>query len=105
MRPVTLTQVGVGQSVPCPLDWRQDPFQVTLQVTITGTVTASVEVTNDDVYAPGYNPATGTWVPVTGLSGINATAQATLISPVIAARINQTVGTGTTVLKIVTAGL
>lgn len=105
MRPITLAITGTGQSVPIPLDGYITPFQVTLQTLVGGTVSYSIEVTNDNVFAAGYNPATGNWSAVTGLSTLTAAGQATLISPVAAVRINQASGSGTTTLIVRQAGI
>lgn len=108
MRPITLTTSdasGGEQSTPvCPLDWRITPFQITLQANVTGVATFTVEYTSDDVYAVGYNPATGLWFPVTDMSAASADASATLISPVTAIRMRQTAGAGSVQLRVVQAG-
>lgn len=106
MRPVTLTQVGPGVSPVCPPDIYITPFEVTLQTQVTGTVAYSVEYTNDDIWSPTFNPATAQWTAVTAMPvGSTTSLQATLISPVRGIRINQASGAGTTVLKIVQAGI
>ena len=109
MRPVTLTSSdasgGAITGAPCPLDIYISPFQVTLQANVTGTANFNVEYTNDDVFAAGYNPATGMWTPVTGMNGATADAVATLISPVTAIRLVQNSGNGSVALRVTQAGV
>lgn len=108
MRPVTLTTgdaSGGEQITPvCPLDIRISPFQVTLQANVTGVATFTTEYTNDDVWAVGYNPATGLWFSVTDMIAATADVDATLISPVTAVRMRQTAGAGSVQLRVVQAG-
>lgn len=103
----SLAQVGAGVSAPIPLDWRVKPFAVTLDVIVSGTVASTIEFTNDDVQAAGYTPAGGNWTPVSaGMTGLTAAQQAALgPNPVIAVRINQASGTGTTTLRVIQAGI
>jgi hypothetical protein len=49
-------------------------------------LTYSVQQTGDNITAPGYNPATGNWQPITGLSALTATANGTLGACVTALR-------------------
>ena len=45
MRPVVLSVTGVGNSVPDPLDHFLTPFNVSLAVVVTGTITYTVQYT------------------------------------------------------------
>jgi len=95
MRPITYSILnGPATGVPIPLDLYLNPFNVSLQVTITGAPTYTVEFTNDDVYSPTYNPASGNWTALAGMTAATANANATLISPATAVRIRQTAGVG-----------
>lgn len=105
MRPVTLTLTGPGVSAVCPPDIYLNPFNLTLQTLVTGTVSYSVEYTKDDVFSPTFNPATANWIAVTAIPAASTTSkEATLISPVRGIRINNASGTGTIVLQIVQSG-
>lgn len=108
MRPILTTVTDVNVSGPVPLDLYLKPFQVTIQCIITGGPTYSVQYTNDDIWATGYNPATGNWFTLSGLSGAVASAVDTLISPVTAIRLNVTaVGapTDSVAMRVTQAGV
>lgn len=95
MRPQTVTQTGVGASQVIPVDYAQKPFNLSLHVQPAGN-TVDVQYTPDNVLA-GETP---TWYNVTGMAGVTVNTAGNIAFPVMAIRINQTVGAGTTVLKI-----
>lgn len=103
MRPVTISQTGVGQSVVVPLDVRLDPFSVFLDALLSGgTATYNIEYTNDDVWS-GVAPTN--WTPVASMSALSASGVGSLAAPVRGVRINVTAAAGGTVtLRIVQAG-
>ena len=90
MRPITRTQTNVGDDIPVPLDLYLTPFNVTIQCVISGGPTYTVQYTNDDVYAANYNPATGNWFDLAGITGAVVNAVDSLISPVTAIRLRVT---------------
>jgi hypothetical protein len=103
MRPVNITQTGVGNSVPVPLDLYQRPFEVTLAVEVTGTVTYSVVWTTDDVWnvpagSLNWNPA------ASNLTAATTSQVGSLISPVTAVQLQVTAGTGTAFMRVIQAG-
>lgn len=98
MRPQTVSVTGVGQSTVVPLDYRQKPFNLSLHVEPAGN-TVTVEYTPDHVIAG----ATAVWYPVTGMTGVTVNTAGNIAFPVMAVRINQTLGAGTSVLKILQA--
>lgn len=108
MRPIELTTEDASEdpvsSPVCPLDLRLTPFQVTVDCVVTGTVDYDVQYTNDDIWAEGYDPATGNWIPMTDLDGEVADAVGTLISPVRAIRLLQNSGDGSVTARVVQAG-
>ena len=59
-------------------------------------LTYTVEVTGDDLDAAGYSPATGNWVPFTGLVNLTASSASTLGAAVTAIRLNVTAYTSGT---------
>jgi len=111
MRPITQTlsdASGGAKATPViPLDIYPTPFNVSLQANVTGAATFTVEFTNDDVFAVGYDPNAGTslWTPITGMTAASADANATLISPVTAVRMRLTAGAGSVVLRITQSGI
>lgn len=109
MRPVTLTTsdasgAAVASSV-CPLNLYSSPFQVTLMADVTGTVDYDLQYTQDDVYATGYDPASGNWTSIPDVTGATADAEATLISPITAVRILQNSGSGSVSCRVIQAGI
>lgn len=108
MRPLTITQTGVGDTGAIPLDIYRNPFNVTIQcVPSGGAAVYTVQYTLDDVYAPGYNPAAGNWFTLAGLSALSASAIDSLISPVTAIRLRVTAAPGgeNVQMRVVQAGL
>jgi hypothetical protein len=109
MRPITKTVVGVADSAVIPVDIYLNPFSVSLQTKITGTPTYTVEWTQDDIWAVGYDPNAGSseWNAVAGMENAVADATATFDEPLRAFRIRQTaVGdpADQTILRIVQGG-
>lgn len=104
MRPITISQTGVGNSVPIPVDIYLTPFNVTLAVEVTGTVTYSVVWTTDDVWnTPAANL---TWnAAAANLTAATTSQVGSLISPVTAVQLQVTAGTGTASLRVVQAGV
>lgn len=80
-----------------------------LQLIVTGTNTSTVQVTDDDVFAPGYVAASGNWfpIPVAALVGASASQNATLAAAVYTAvRLNMTAFTsGGAVLNIIMSSM
>ena len=100
MRPRIISQTGVGTSVPFPVDWRQQNFQVSLICEAVGTVTYTIEHTLDNII-DGKLTTTPVWVPKSDLTGKTATAEGSYLSPITAFRINVTAGTGTVNVRFV----
>lgn len=90
MRPITILQTNVGDSVAVPLDLYLNPFNATIQCVITGGPTYTVQYTNDNVYAVGYVAAAGNWFNLAGITAAVANAVDSLISPVTAIRLRVT---------------
>lgn len=109
MRPVrySLSDASVDEQVgaPVPLDLYLTPFQVSLQVLVTGTATYTVEYTESDVYAEGYDPDTDTWTPMANMEDVIDNQQDTLISPVTAVRARQTAGNGSIDFTVIQGGV
>ncbi len=92
---------GVGAGIPVPLDLYLDPFSVTLDVNITGTLNVDAQFTNDDIYS-GVGPFN--WAVHSGLDGISADDVDTLIAPVTAVRLLTNSGTGSAIFRVIQAG-
>jgi hypothetical protein len=97
MRPITLTQTGVGTTKPEVMNWRGSPggFQIGFGCVVTGTVTYTVEHCFDNLLA-GETP---TWFPHTTVAAQTANKDGNYAFPIFALRINVTSGTGTVVGK------
>lgn len=89
MRPVQSQVVSaVGVSAPVVMDPRGWANSMGIELIITGTCTAKVQHTLDDVFDPAFNPATANWFD-TGITG--STSQVgSLGYPVSALRVNMT---------------
>jgi hypothetical protein len=103
MRPITVSVTGVGSSQPIPIDQYQSPANIALGVVVQGTITFQVQHTYDDVFAPSYNPASGTWFNHPTLTG-SANADSNYAFPPRAVRLTNTAGTGVSTLTLVQAG-
>lgn len=108
MRPITRTQVNVGDDVAIPLDQYLTPFNVTIQCVISGSPTYTVQYTLDDVFSPTFDPATANWFDLAGITGAVANAVDSLISPVMGIRLrvtNVVAPTDSVQMRVVQAGV
>jgi hypothetical protein len=104
MRPTVVSVTGTGVSVPIPVDIYANPTAVGLGVTVTGTVNYTVQYTFDDVFADGYDPATGNWVDHPSLTAQTVTKDSNLAYPARALRIKANSGAGSSRLTVIQAG-
>ena len=108
MRPVTYAlsdaSLAVKTSGVYPPDNYVSPFNVAISVVVTGSATYTVQYTFDDVFAAGYNPATGNWTDHPTLTGQNATKDSNIAYPVTGVRIKQTAGSGSVLCTFIQAG-
>ena len=105
MRPVTVSQTGVGSSTVVVPDYMLNPFNIGVAVKVTGTVTYTVEHTFDDVFAPTFSPASATWFAHTTLASLSANAVGNYAFAVRAIRVTVTAGSGTASLTLVQSGV
>jgi len=107
MRPVTISVTGVAASVPVPVDQYQNPTDIGIEVIPGAGATVTVQYTLDDVFAVGYNPATGNWFSVSAaaLVGAVAAVAAKITDKATAFRMNQTVGATTSTMRLVQSGV
>lgn len=104
MRPVVFSVTGVGASNVYPADHYVSPFNVALNVLVTGTITYTVQYTFDDVFASNYVAASGNWVNHPSLTTQTATKDSNIAYPVRGIRLTTSVGSGTAALTIIQAG-
>lgn len=99
MRPIEVSQTGVGTSAAIPLDIHGRP-EVSLQVNATGTVTWKVEQTLND---PAGSPV---WFdhPDANMVAQTVSRQGNYAYIPRAVRLNVTAGTGTAQLTVIQAG-
>jgi hypothetical protein len=104
MNPVVVTVTGVGVSRVITPDFYCVPFAIGIGCVITGTATYGVEHTFDDTLAIGFNPATATWFPNSGIpAGTVVNKDGNYAFPVRGIRLNVTVSTGSVTMTIVQA--
>lgn len=104
MRPVTYSITGVNNSPVWPADHYVSPFNVGLNVVVTGTITYTVQYTFDDVFAPGFSAASANWTNHPSLTTQSATKDSNIAYPVRGIRLTTSAGTGTATLTIIQAG-
>ena len=97
MRPVVITQTGVGTTVPVTLNYRQSNFKVSIAAVVSGTATYSIQHTFDDpadfATAAAYN-LDADWFDHEFMEDLTATADGNYAFPVRATRLEVTVSTG-----------
>lgn len=97
MRPVSVTVNSATASQTIPLDYISGA--TSFAVNMTGTLTYSVQVTNDNVFDPTVTPQ---WSDYTGMSGKTASSNTAFSGAYRAARLNVTAYTsGSATLTVV----
>jgi len=91
MNPVTYTVTGTASGRAVNMDYRQNPFCVSVGAVVNGVATYSVQHTFDDIYAG----APTTWMQNSNLNGTTVTGATNYAFPVTAIRGNVTAATGT----------
>lgn len=104
MRPVIYSITGVNASNVYAPDNYISPFNISLGVTVTGTVTYSVQYTFDSVFASDFDSATANWVDHPSLTAKSTSLDSNIAYPVQGIRLNVTAGSGTTRLTLIQAG-
>ena len=108
MRPIRVTVGSATSSAPIPLDTYRGPFNVGIGVVLSSgaDLTYTVEHTFDNVFAPGFDPATATWFPTTGLSARTASMDGNYAFPVVATRLRVSAWvSGTATMTVIQAGV
>ena len=101
MRPIYFGPLVSGDTRIIPMDQRvPPPFQTMIQVTVTGTVTYGVEVTNNNLFDPSVTPAWRNSDTAALNPGATATQRGLQTTPVTGIRITVTAGTGSIVSMV-----
>ena len=101
MRIKTLTTTdasgGATFSSILPVNWRQAPFNIGVQVDITGVASVTVQLTMSNILG-GETPV---WFSHATLAALAADTQGSITTPVTAIRITQASGAGSSITTIV----
>ena len=104
MRPTKDVVSSQAAGTKLPVDWRENDFKVSLAVVLSGgaVLTYSAQFTLDDIQDDTVTP---TWFDVTDLTALSANGTASVISPVMAVRLNVTAYTsGNATLTVIQSG-
>jgi hypothetical protein len=97
-----VTQKEVGYSQVLPLDLKRYSRGVGILITINGNLTASVQVTGDNVQKQGYSAGSGNWNNYEELTNLTASYNYCMQVPVTAVRLNVTAfGNGSVTMSVV----
>lgn len=92
MRPVTVTQTGVGMSDQIRVDYRQPNFKIGMGFVVSGTVTYTIQHSfNGTDWFDNSDPA---------LVGATTNQDTNYAFPIFANRINVTAGTGSVTMTL-----
>lgn len=109
MQPITRrtsdASAGAVTSSPVVLDYWVSPFNISLSVTVTGTVNYTVQYTFDVIDPNTWVPSSGNWVNHPNLSSKTATLDSNLAYPATAVRIIQNSGSGSCLFTVIQAGV
>lgn len=97
--PVTVT--GTGTSDPVKIDQNVAVFDVTAGLHITGTATATLQYTLQDVFQSTFSNDNGRWYDSGDLAGVSASDSTQFRIPVSAIRVVVSSGAGTVVLEVI----
>lgn len=101
MRPIVQTLTN-GQNLQVPLDMYLKPFQVSVDVVVTGTVTYVVHGSNDD---PFSGSAPTNFIAPDPIASGSVSAQASITVPVRQLYVQVTAGTGSIALRVSQSGM
>lgn len=102
MKQQIVSQTGVGSSTTIPMNLDSTPFNVGFGVTVTGTVTYTVQHSFDPVW---QTDGVTTWYNHPTIASLSANADGNYAFPVSAIKIVVTAGTGTVQLTVIQAGI
>jgi hypothetical protein len=108
MRPITyaLSDASGGSKTSAVYvpDNYVSPFNVALNVVVTGTVSYTVQYTFDNVFGETYVPASGNWTDHPSMTAQSTTKDANIAYPVTGIRVQLLSGTGSIVFTAIQAG-
>lgn len=106
MRPVTVVvNDAQATSDPIPVNWRMAPFELGIQVDVTGTVEVDGQYTLDDIRVPGWSASSALWNTMPApFDGVSADAAGKFAIPCTAIRFHRVSGTGGASIRVVSAG-
>ncbi len=105
MRPIYQTVVGALASTPVSIDHYISPCQLSLTGLVkAGAPNFSFQYTVDDIWAKTFDPATATWFPITGATGVLINTSLQFNIPCTAVRCVNTVAATTVQFIMIQAG-
>lgn len=105
MREIVQTLTATGVTAPAVLDTYISPFNVSIAVVISGTVSYSVQYTLDNPFSEEFDANTATWFNHPDLTAQTTSTVGNFAFPVRAVRLNSTItGAGSTTINIIQAG-
>lgn len=108
MRPVvyTLSNAAAGTltSNVYPPDNYVSPFNIALNVAVTGNATYTVQYTFDNVFAANFAAANATWNNHPTLTAQTTSKDSNISYPVTGIRVQQSAGNGSIVFTMIQAG-
>lgn len=108
MRPISVTVSSQTVSKPIPLDYYISPFNLGLGVSLSAgaDLTYTVQHTFDDVWAPGFNPATAKWFNHATMVNKTTSFDGNYAYPVMAVRLSVSAYiSGSATLIVIQAGI
>lgn len=88
-----------------PLDHHKNPFSVSVDCVVVGTVDYDVQYTHDNIFDPDWNEGTANWRTHSTLDGLTASADGYIAFPVRAARTLLNSGTGSVETTVTQSGV
>lgn len=102
MRPSSVTVSSQTTSPAQPVDWRQNPFSLSVGCVVpSGTLTYKVQHTFDNIYDPTVTPV---WFDHSSITGQTASKDGNYAFPVMAVRLNVTAYTSGSVIMTLIQG-
>lgn len=105
MSVVKLSQTGVGSTGVYQVDYMQRRVLVGVQCVVTGTVTYSLQYTNEDVSGNDFDPDLVAWFSPTNVTNITSNSYFFIAFPLRGIRVIVSSGTGTVTAIFCQAGV
>jgi hypothetical protein len=105
MRPIYQTITGAAASAPVSIDHYISPCQLSLTGLVgTGAPNFSFQYTVDNIWLKDFDPATATWLPITGATGVLINTSIQFSIPCTAIRCVNTIAATTVQFIVIQAG-